>query len=151
MTEPVAIKAMLAQMGFTPEDQDCTYEMTHQGIQSIKCFGQLNEESVKTLCKVPCIPGLIVTVDGAHVVDNGFNISVMAETNLQGVVNFVRHYDRIARVIVPPNITPVKVQNMYHQRDMESKHDDPTVVPDVDAKDWPQTLEATIDYIRGFR
>ena len=39
---------------------------------------------------------------------------------------------------------------MYHQQDMESKHDHPTVVPTVDYKDWPKTLEATVEYICGF-
>ena len=39
---------------------------------------------------------------------------------------------------------------MYHQRDMESKHEDPTVVPTVDSKDWPQTLESDVEYIYGF-
>ena len=43
MAEPVDIKAVLTQMGFTPEAQDRTYEITHQGIQSIEDFGQLNE------------------------------------------------------------------------------------------------------------
>ena len=59
---------------------------------------------------------------GAQVVDNGVSILAMDETNLQGVVHFINHYDRIERVIVPPNITPVKVRDMYHQGDMESKH-----------------------------
>ena len=40
---------------------------------------------------------------------------------------------------------------MYHQHNMESKHKDPTVVLTVDDKDLPQTLEATVEYIRGFR
>ena len=52
---------------------------------------------------------------------------------------------------MPPSITLVKVQYMYHQRDMESKYGDPTVVPTVYSKDWPQNLEATVEYIRGFR
>ena len=40
---------------------------------------------------------------------------------------------------------------MYHQRDMESKNEDPTVVPTFDSKYWPQTLEATVEYICGLR
>ena len=53
-------------------------------------------------------------------------------------------------MIVPPNITLVKVRDMYHQGDMESKHENPTVVPTVDSNYWPQTLETTVDYIHGF-
>ena len=74
----------------------------------------------------------------------------MAETNLQGMAHFISHYDRISRVIMTQNITLVKVRDMYHQRDMESKHEDPTVVPTVDSKDWPQTLESDVEYIYGF-
>ena len=40
---------------------------------------------------------------------------------------------------------------MYHQRDMEIKHTDFTVVLTVDYKDLHQTLEATVEYIHGFR
>ena len=40
---------------------------------------------------------------------------------------------------------------MYHQHDMESKHEDLTVVLIVDSKYWPITLEGTVEYIRGFR
>ena len=57
MAAPADIKEMLTQMGFTPEAQDRTYEITHQGIQSIEDFGQLNDGSVKTLCKVLLRPG----------------------------------------------------------------------------------------------
>ena len=57
MEAPVAIKAMLSRMGFILEAQERTYEKTHQGIQSIEDFGQLNEENVKTLCKVLHRPG----------------------------------------------------------------------------------------------
>ena len=60
------------------------------------------------------------------------------------MVHFISYYGSIARVIVPPSITLVKVQYMYHQRDMESKYGDPTVVPTVYSKDWPQNLEATV-------
>ena len=109
MTVPVAIKAMLYQMGFTPEDQDQTYETTRQSIQCIGDFGQFNEESVKTLYNVLCRPGRTVTAGESQAVDNGVTISEMDETNHQGMVHFISHYDIIARVIVPPNITLVKV------------------------------------------
>ena len=109
MAAPVAIKAMIDRMGFTSEDQYWTYDVTHQVIQSIEYFGQLNEENVKTLCKVLRRPGVTVTVGGAQVVDNGVAISAMAETNLQGVVRFISHYDRISILIVPPSITLVEM------------------------------------------
>ena len=45
----------------------------------------------------------------------------------------------------------MKVKDMYHQHDMESKHEDITVVTIVDSKYWHITLEGTVEYIRGFR
>ena len=39
---------------------------------------------------------------------------------------------------------------MYHQRYMEESHRGPEVVPTVDQRDWPNTLEKVEDYIRGF-
>ena len=79
-------------MRFTPEAQYRTYEATHQGIQIIKDFGQLNDVSVKTLCNVLRGLGGIVTVGGAQVVNNGVAFAEMAETNLQGMVHFIIQY-----------------------------------------------------------
>ena len=92
MAAPVSIKAMLARMGFTPEAQDRTYETTHQGIQSINDFAQLNDVSVKTLCNFLRGLGGIVSVGGAQVVYNGVAFAEMAETNLQGMVHFIIQY-----------------------------------------------------------
>ena len=92
-------------MGFIPEAQYRTYDVTHQGIHSIKDFGQLNDESFKTLCKVLHRPVGTVTVGGAQMFDNVVAILAMSKTNFQGMVHFIRHYDRIAGVIVPSYIT----------------------------------------------
>ena len=43
-----------------------------------------------------------------------------------------------------------KFRAMYHQRYMVEAHKDPEVLPTVNPKDWPKTLETVEDYIRGF-
>ena len=36
---------------------------------------------------------------------------------------------------------------MYHQRDMVEAHKEPEVVPTVDPRDWPKTLETVEEYM----
>ena len=39
---------------------------------------------------------------------------------------------------------------MYHHQYMEEYYKDPEVVPTVDPKEWPKTLETMEEYIRLF-
>ena len=43
-----------------------------------------------------------------------------------------------------------KVRAMYHQWEMKEAHKDLEVVPTVDTRDCPKTLEMLEEYIRGF-
>ena len=65
----------------------------------------------------------------------------MAETNLQGMIYYIKHFKRIGRTSTHEDVDLSKVHTMYHQREMEEAHRDPKVVPTVDPMDWPKTLE----------
>ena len=64
----------------------------------------------------------------------------MAESNLQGMIHYIKHFNRIGRTCTYADVKLAKVCAMYHQRDMEEAHKDPEVVPTVNPKDWPKTL-----------
>ena len=48
------------------------------------------------------------------------------------------------------NVDLTKIRAIYHQLNMEEAHKDPEVVPTVDPKDWPKTLETVEEYIKEF-
>ena len=68
-------------------------------------------------------------------------VSAMAEANLQGIINYIKYFKRIGRTCTHADVDHGKVCAMYHQQDMEEAHKYPEVVPIVNTKDWPKTLE----------
>ena len=78
-------------------------------------------------------------------------VSAMSEANLQGMIYYIKHYKSIWRTCTHADVELSKVGAMYHQRDMEESHKDPELVPTVDRRDWPKTLEMVEEYIIGFR
>ena len=80
----------------------------------------------------------------------GVVVSSMAEANLQGIIYHIFHFKSIGRTYTHADVELAKVRAIYHQRDMEEVHKDPAVVPAVNPKYWPNTLEAVEECIRGF-
>ena len=81
----------------------------------------------------------------------GVSVSAMVEANLQSMIYYIKHFKNIGRTFTHADVELSKVRAMYHHRDMEESHKDPKVVPPVDQRDWPKTLETVEEYIRGFR
>ena len=81
----------------------------------------------------------------------GVAVSAMAEANLQGMIYYIKHFKIIGRTCMHADIKISKVRTMYHQREIDEYHKDPEVVPALDPRDWPKTLETVEEYIRGFR
>ena len=71
----------------------------------------------------------------------GVAVSEMDESNLEIMIYFIKYSKRIGRTCTHANVELSKVSAMYHQRDMEEDHMGPEVLPIVDPKDWPNTLE----------
>ena len=86
-----------------------------QGLIKIGDFSQLNNKSVKGLCQV-----LQRTGGNTGVVYNPwFEVSEMAEANLQGMIYFIKNFKRVGRICTHANVDLAKVRTIYHQRHME--------------------------------
>ena len=107
-----------------------------QGLITIGDFSQLNNKSVKGLCQV-----LQRTGGNTGVVYNPwFEVSEMAEANLQGMIYFIKNFKRVGRICTHANVDLAKVRTIYHQRHMEYSHKEPQGVPTIDTKGRTNTL-----------
>ena len=117
-----------------------------QGRITIDDFAHLNNKYVEGICRVLIIPrGTTGGMSSPEV-----SVSVMAEENLQGMIYYIKYFKIIGRTYTHADIEIYKVRAMYHQRDMEEVHKDPEVLPTVNPREWPKTLETVEEYIRGF-
>ena len=73
----------------------------------------------------------------------------MAETNLKGMVYFLKHKQRISHALVFGDVVLADGRWLYSQRGMEQAHKDLQQVPTVNTKDWPSTMELVVTYIDG--
>ena len=67
------------------------------------------------------------------------------------MIYYIKHFKRIKRTCTKADVEISKIRDIYHQRDMGEYHKNPKVVPTVDLRDCPKTLETVDDYIRGFK
>ena len=58
----------------------------------------------------------------------------MAQSNLQKLIYYIKHFKRIGRTCTHANVDLVTVRAIYYNQDMEEAHKDPEVVPTVDPK-----------------
>ena len=79
----------------------------------------------------------------------GVAVSAMTEANLQGIISYIKHFKSIGRTCTHVDVDISKVRTMYNKRDMGEDHKDTEVVPTVNPRDWPQTLEMVEEYTRG--
>ena len=116
------------------------------GLITIDDFAQFNEKSVEGLFQVLRSPGRTTGV----VSNPKVAVSAMVEANVHGMIYYIKHFKRIGRTCTHADVDISKVHDMHHQRDMEEFHKDPRVVPTIDPREWPKTLETVETYIRGF-
>ena len=104
-----------------------------QGINSVKELRCLDEDGVANLCMVEHRPG---GTDAEGPADPGIKISVRAEENLNLVVNFIKHQDRLSHAVSVSDIDLTTICKFSKQHDVEMSHTDPDV---------PQSLTLKID------
>ena len=140
-------KVILSRMNLTDEAVGVVVAKYGQGIITIDDFVQLNEKSVEGLCQV--LRRSRGTTGGVS--NPGFSVPVMAESNPQGMIYYIKHFRMIGYTCTHADFDLSKVRKMYHHRDMEDSHKYPEVLPTVDPRYWPKTLETVEEYVRGFR
>lgn len=140
--DAAASRSMLERIGFTAPAAAVMVAADGQGLSSMDDFLMMDEEVIGTICRVVRKPG------GR---DDGQAVSAIAEANLKSMVYYIKHQDRISRTANFAGVTVPKVRKLKRQQELEKKHEDPEVRPDIDPKNWPKTLESVIEWFGGFR
>ena len=63
---------------------------------------------------------------------------------------FLRHQQRVSRPVPIGSVTLNAVRALRVTKEAEEKHKNPTVLPKIDPKDWPKTINGIQDYLRGY-
>ena len=137
---------MLSRIKLTYEAVSAVVANDGHRIIGIDDVSQLNVKSVEGLCWFLLSPG----GNTGGVSNPGVVVSAMSEANLQGMIYHNKVIKRIGSTCTHANVELAKVREMYNQQDMDEAQRDPEVVPTVNPKYWPNTLETVEEYIRGF-
>lgn len=151
-----AMRTMFERLGFTANA--ATLIVDTQGIDSLDELRLLKDSEVEGLCKVLRRPGgmvannaVAIAAGGNAMINNpGTLVPLRAELNLKLTCYYLRHRVRISRVTAPGDITLPVVRRIIELRLTEAKHENPKDKPVIDAKDWPKTMEAIVEYFRAY-
>ena len=148
-TMAVAIRAALMRLGFTRAAATTITDV--QGYDSLDELAELDDDEVKSLCKVLRRPGGTINAPGrggGNVPNPGTVVSLKAENNLILGCYFLRFKKRTSRQLNANDVTAASVRALKPLKDWESSHKD-VQAPEIDAKDWPRTIEALEEWLRG--
>ena len=141
-------RAALACMGFT---NAAAAELTSAGGQDLSTmeeYGDLDSDGQQRLWRLMARP-VGVNADGVR--DPGIKTSSKAQTNFGLMCYYINHATKRAdRMISWAQVTIAQVKIMKPQMLLEATAKDPVVVPTIDMKNWPRTMESMENYIRGF-
>jgi len=139
--------ACLQRMGFTLA---AATELTSAGGQDLSTkeeYGELDSDGQSRLWRLLARP---VGLNPNGVRDEGIKTSSKAQTNFGLMCYYINHLTKRAdRATTWTAITLPLVKSMKPQMLQESTAKDPTVVPTIDFKNWPRSMESLENYIRG--
>jgi len=145
-----AIRSMLRRIGFTANA--ATYLVEHQGLTRLVDLHNLTDDDVSTLCKVVRRPGGTIegeTAASPRVPNPGIPVSVQAEFNLKLACFFVRFQRRTSRACEPGDVDLDSLDTLREHRLMEKEHVDSKDPPKINPKNWPETIAAIEEHLRG--
>ena len=92
------------------------------------------------------------TVPGADaaapaVPNPGISVSLRAENNLKLTAFWLRHRWRISRPTMPPDVTIDNIRSVLALRDSEESYKTDDMLPMINARDWPKTMDAISEYL----
>ena len=139
----MALRQALTRMGFSA---DAAREITTtQGIDSMAEFEVLSDTEVSSLCGVVMKPG---GMDAHGNQNNGLEVALRAENNLKLMCYFIQYQTRTSRAVNPAEITLENVRMFKDLREWETNQTNPDA-PTINEKDWPKTMDAIKEWLRG--
>ena len=159
MAHVAAMRQLYQRLGFSEPAANAI--LTGQNIVSLEDIRELDESRCSNLCKNLRRPGGTIpnpAAQGANpppgvqenIPNPGLAVSESAEFNLQLAVYFLRHQQRVSRPVPIGGVTLNAVRALRVTREAEEKHKNPTVLPKIDPKDWPKTIDGIQDYLRRY-
>jgi len=127
-----------------------------QDMNSFDEFKLTTNKEVESLCKVVRRPGGMIANPMAgdpnqpQVIPNpGLPVSQRVDNNLKLMCFYLRYQDWTSRPLDPALVTLDNVQGItYLSREWEEDHQD-VEKPELNAKDWPNTIEAIEEWLHG--
>lgn len=149
-----ALRTALNRMGLSVEAANYLYD--EQAMNTLNEFKILTDNEVTSLVKVVRRPGGMKanpdhpTVAGAprEITNVGLPIPLPAENNLKLMCYYLRYQERTSRVIDEAAVILVNVRALTNHKKWEEDHTD-VDKPEINSKDWPHTIEAIEEYLRG--
>ncbi len=118
-------------------------------MSSIEDFAQMDKDGIVLMFRSMNRPGGL-NANGDR--NPGLKVSAQAQINFADMCYFLEHQtNRVDRVATHAMVTLVAVRKLKTQRQQEDAHENPTVIPVVDFKNWPKAMESLAQYIRGHR
>ena len=152
MADLAALRTALGRLGFTDEAANAITDT--QGINDLAELELLTDSEVENLCKVVRRPGGEVANPNAavgqpnNVPNHGTAVSLRAENNLKLACFFLKFRTRTSRATTAAQITLDSVRVLRDHREWEKNHKD-VDAPEINARDWPRTIDAIEEWLRG--
>ena len=144
--DAAAMRQVFTRLGFTQEAATSIVDV--QGIDSLEELRILSDSDVENLCKVVRRPGgTLVDADGEEVPNRGISVSLRAENNAKLAAFWLRHRERISRPTVHADVQLAAVRLMIPIRESKKAYEPDETLPKINAKDWPKTLDAILEYL----
>ncbi len=152
MADVVALRTALTRLGFT--NDAAVYITGTQGFDNLDEFKLLDDDEVTNLCKVVRRPGGTLPADDnddadAPAVPNpGIPVSLVAENNLKLCCFYLRYKERTSRPVAAGDIERATVRALKDHKQWEEEMKEVTA-PEINPRDWPKTIEAIVEWLRG--
>jgi hypothetical protein len=158
MADVVALRAALTRMGLTAAAAQNVTDV--QGMDPMEEFSLLTDQEAENFCKTirrpgGTIPNPALPVGGASpagmpptIPNPGIPVNLRAENNLKLMCYFLLYRRRTSRPVAAGDITLNNVRALQDHRDWENKHEN-VEPPTINGKDWPKTIEAIQEWLRG--
>lgn len=154
MANLAAMRTALQRLGFS--DDASRFITEQQGLDALTEFRILKDEEVESLCKVVRRPGGTIPNPAAQQQEGqpatlpnpGIAVSLRAENNLKLACYYLRYKERTSRTVTPDDITLDRVRAYRDHKEWEENHED-VKPPEINARNWPRTIEAIEEYLRG--
>lgn len=153
MASAAALRTLLTRLQFTNEAAASI--VNEQMMRDLAQFALLTDDEVTNLCKVTRRPGGLLPNPNANapgqppmITNPGVSVSLVAENNLKLACYWLRFKERTSRVVTPEMVTLDSIQTMRRFKLWEEQHRD-VDPPEINVRDWPRTIEAIQEYLRG--